>query len=161
MERRQDPRALLHAEITRRILKVFFDVYNELGFGFRELVYQRAMGIALTAEGLGIRRNVEWPVWFRGDRIASFQPDLVVNDGPVLIELKSKNAIEGHDVAQALNYLRASDVEVALILNFGKRPDYMRRVFENGNKRSRLSSGPIEVFPEPTRRNRGSSEDPR
>jgi GxxExxY protein len=148
MEKTHDKPALLHGEITGRILKVFFDVYNELGYGFREFVYLRAMRIALTAAGLQVQQGVEWPVWFRGDRIASFQPDLVIGDGPVLIELKAKSVLEPHDVAQALSYLKASDIEVALLLNFGKRPDYMRRVFENGNKRNRSSTGPVEIFPD-------------
>ena len=134
MEGREPSVVLLHSDVTGRILGVFFEVYNELGYGFREFVYRQAMLITLAGAGLGVRQGVEWPVWFRGALIASFRPDIVVADGPVLVELKAKNAIESHDIAQALNYLKVTDIEVALILNFGKRPDYLRRVFQNGNK---------------------------
>ena len=148
MEKRDDASVLLHGDITRRILRVFFDVYNELGYGFREFVYLRAMSIALSAAGLEVKQAVEWPVYFRGERIASFEPDLVVSKGPVLIELKAKGVLEPYDVAQTLSYLKASDIEVGLLLNFGRRPDYMRRVFENAHKRSRPLGGPFEIFPD-------------
>ena len=142
VDKTHEPYFLLHSSITGRILKVFFEVYHELGHGFREFVYLEAMRIALRAEGLELAKGVAWPVWFRGARIAMFKPDIVVTNGPVLIELKARSTIESQDIAQALNYLRASDIEVALILNFGKRPEYLRRVFENRNKPRATASHP-------------------
>ena len=131
---------LLLSDVTGRILKVFYAVYNELGHGFRELVYRRALLIALNSEGLVVQTGVELPVWFRGSRIATFEPDIVIENGPVLLELKAKPAIEPLDVAQTLNYLKASDIEVALLLNFGNGK-FQRLVFENARKGNRPAFG--------------------
>jgi GxxExxY protein len=134
---------LLHSEITKIIIAVFFEVYNELGAGFLEHVYRVAMVIALRARGLQVEVNPKLPVYFQGRLIAQFCPDLLVN-GVVIVELKATRTIEGAHQAQLLNYLKASDVEVGLLLNFGgESAQFMRRVFENDRKAAR--KGPIEV----------------
>ena len=124
---------LLHVDLTECILKVFYAVYNELGAGFLEQVVQTAMVIALIAEGLEVVEHTGFPVHFRGEIIGEFFPDLSINR-KVLVELKSKRAVTLEDEAQGLNYLRVSDFEVLLILNFGPKPEVVRRILSNTRK---------------------------
>ena len=123
----ESPEFLQHSQITETVLGTFYDVYNELGFGFLESVYQKAMNIALTDAGLSIANEVPVRVWFRSKNIGDFRADLVVN-GVVLLELKSVRALEHAHEAQTLNYLRATDLEIALLLNFGPRAQFRRLV---------------------------------
>ncbi len=114
----------------------FFEVYNELGGGFLESVYQEAMRIALLHAGLKVAIEVPIPVYFRGEVVGNFRADLVVNDC-VLLELK---AISGFDAAhdgQVLHYLRATRFEVGLLLNFGPRPQFRRFILEGDKKKIR------------------------
>ena len=109
-----------HWDLCHDIVEVFYVVYNELGFGFLEAVYEEALDIALTDAGFQVSRQVATPIWFRGRKIGDYKADLVVN-GSVLIELKAARAIDSSHEAQTLNYLRATQFEVALLLNFGPK----------------------------------------
>ena len=131
---------LLHEGITEAIIKAFYEVYNELGYGFLEKVCRRAMVIALTEAGLSVQENVHFEVWFRGQLIGEFFADIVVN-GIVLVEIKSNSMFHAWDDAQALNYLRVSRLEVALLMNFGPKPEYRRRIFTNDRKSALPSPG--------------------
>ena len=124
---------LLHCQLTEKIIGVFFDVYTELGSGFLERICQSAMVIAMREAGLTVLEGVSYPVHFRGQLLGTFRPDIVVND-LVLVEIKSKSALHPHDEAQALNYLRVSQLEVALIMNFGPKREHRRRVLTNDRK---------------------------
>ena len=126
----------LHAEITAKVIGVFFEVYNELGGGFLESVYHSALRIALQHAGLRVEAEVPVPVYFRGEVVGNFRADLIVNDC-VLLELK---AISGFDAAhdgQVLHYLRASSFEVGLLLNFGPRLQFRRFILEEEKKKIR------------------------
>jgi|SRR5580698_3353886 GxxExxY protein len=124
---------LKHAELTEKIIGVFFDVYNELGHGFLESVYQEALGIALMEAGISVRQQVPIEVWFRGRRVGDFKADMLA-DGKVLLELKAARGIDIAYEKQLLNYLRATDVEVGLLLNFGVKAEFRRFAFENFRK---------------------------
>jgi GxxExxY protein len=123
-----------HAEITEKVIGVFYEVYNELGYGFLESVYQKSFVMALTSCALSVLPKIDIPVWFRGQKIASFEADILVNQC-VLLELKSCRVLDRAHEAQLLNYLKATDVEVGLLFNFGVRPDFKRLVFDNSRKR--------------------------
>ena len=125
---------LRHADLTGRILATFYQVYNELGVGFPERVYARAMEAALRSSGLRVGREVRLPVRFRGGAVADFKADLLVFDGPILVEIKVSDDIEPCHGAQVLSYLRATDIEVGLLLNFGPRPRFKRFIFTNDRK---------------------------
>ena len=127
---------LKHGKITDQIIRVFYEVYNELGYGFLESVYQKSLAIALTSVGLSVCSPVEIPVWFRGTRVGSFEADLLV-ENCVLLELKATRALVSNHRAQLLNYLRATEIEVGLLLNFGERPEFKRLIFDNPKKKSR------------------------
>jgi GxxExxY protein len=134
-----DQHGLIHQGITEKIIGVFFDVYNELGYGFLESVYEQAMAIALQAAGLQVQRQVPVPVWFRGQQIGDFRCDLLV-ETKVLLELKAARTIEKAHEAQLLNYLKATDIEIGLLLNFGEKPQFRRLLFDNPRKRNRSAS---------------------
>ena len=130
---------LKHKEITHKIIGVFFDVYNELGHGFLESIYQRSLGLALEAEGLKICNYVKIPVWFRGKRVGMFEGDLLVETS-VLLELKTARCLDRSHHAQLLNYLRATDIEVGILLNFGLKPGFKRLVLDNTSKTNRCGN---------------------
>ncbi len=127
---------LKHKEITDKILHAFFKVvYPALGFGFLEKVYENAMVIALRQMGLKIEQQVKIVVYFAGQIVGEYYADLLV-EGCVVVELKAvQNLLDEHD-AQLLNYLRATEYEVGLLLNFGPQPRFRRKVFDNERKSS-------------------------
>jgi GxxExxY protein len=127
----------LHSEITEKVLGIFFDVYNELGCGFLECVYQQALRIALLQTGLKVAIEVPVPVYFRGEIVGNFRADLVVNDC-VLLELKAISAFDPAHEGQLLHYLRATNLEVGLLLNFGPRAQFKRFILENDRKKIRV-----------------------
>ena len=129
-----DARGLKHKELTETIIGVFFEVYNELGHGFLESVYEKAFEIALNGKGLDVRRQIQVPVWFRGHRVGDFVADVLVNQ-LVLLELKAARALDSSHEAQILNYLRATEIEVGLLFNFGVKPEFRRLAFDNSRKR--------------------------
>jgi len=127
---------LKHGSLTDKILKVFFDVYNELGHGFLESVYHRSLVLALESMGLNVCSRVAIPVWFRGHQVGHFEADVLV-ESCVLLELKAARSLDSSHYAQLRNYLRATDIEVGLLLNFGERPEFKRVVFDNLKKKTR------------------------
>jgi GxxExxY protein len=130
------PPSLKHSEVTEKIIGVFYDVYNELGHGFLESTYAEPMLIALAQSGLAAVREVPVPVWFRGQKVGQYFADLLVDDA-VLLELKAARNLESAHEAQLLHYLRATEIEVALLLNFGLRPQFRRLLFDNTRKKIR------------------------
>ncbi len=114
---------------------MFYAVYNELGFGFFEVVYGRAMVVALRQAGLRVETEVAIPVSFRGELIGIFKADIVV-EGKVILELKVADQIMKSHQAQLTHYLRSSTLEVGLILNFGESPKARRVEFLNERKRN-------------------------
>jgi GxxExxY protein len=116
---------------------VFFEAYNEFGGGLLESVYQQALRIALSQVGLRVEGEVPVPVHFRGEIIGNFRADLIVNDC-VLLELKTVSALGREHEGQILHYLRATTMEVGLLLNFGPRPQFKRFILENDKKKIRV-----------------------
>jgi len=117
-----DRHGFKHQEITEKIIGVFYEVYNELGHGFLESVYEKSFEIALTSIGLKVCRQIEIPVWFRGNQVGAFIADMLI-EGAVLLELKAARALDVSHQAQLLNYLRATEIEVGLLFNFGLNPN--------------------------------------
>ncbi|UCG65033.1 MAG: GxxExxY protein [Deltaproteobacteria bacterium] len=126
-----------HKEITDIILKAFFEVYNELGDGFLESVYESALYIVLTGYGLCVERQKDISVFFRGNIIGNFRADLIVEE-KVVLEIKAVRTLDPAYEAQLINYLKATNIEVGLLLNFGRKPEFKRFVFDN--KRKKISA---------------------
>jgi GxxExxY protein len=131
----QEPK-LKHSVLGEKIIGVFYDVYNELGHGFLESTYAQALLVALEESGLSAAREVPVPVWFRGRKVGQYFADLIVEE-VILLELKAARTLESAHEAQLLHYLRATDVEVGLLLNFGLRPQFRRLLFDNERKKIR------------------------
>ncbi|HZE73509.1 MAG TPA: GxxExxY protein [Pyrinomonadaceae bacterium] len=127
-----------YGDITSRIIGIFFDVYNELGYGFLESVYEKSLEYALNSAGINVCSQIEIPVWFRGNQVGDFSADMLV-EKCVLLELKSARAIDKSHEAQLLNYLRATHIEVGLLLNFGLKPEFKRMIFDNPRKSIRAN----------------------
>ena len=124
----EDGRAFPLSTLTYQIIACCFEVFRELGHGFAEIVYQRALAIVLLERGFEVAMEQAIPVQFHGEIIGTFQADLVVN-GCVIVEIKAAETIENYAVAQCLNYLKAAGGGVGLILNFGRKPQHRRFVF--------------------------------
>jgi GxxExxY protein len=120
---------MLHSDITDKIIKGFYEVYNELGDGFLESVYEKALSIVLNGYGLKVESQRSITVLFRNSIIGEFRADLFVNDA-VIVELKAVKAIVPEHEAQVINYLKATGIEVALLMNFGRKPEFKRIVLE-------------------------------
>ena len=123
-------------ELTQKIIGIYYDVYNELGTGFLESVYQKSLALALESAGLTVCSRIDIPVWFRGHQVGQFEGDLLV-ENCVLLELKAARALGSAHQAQLLNYLRATELEVGLLLNFGPKPEFKRVAYDNSRKRFR------------------------
>lgn len=125
---------LKHKEVTDKILHAFFKVvYPQLGYGFLEKVYENALLIALQSMRLQVQQQEKITVYFQGQVVGEYYADLLVENA-VLVELKAASRIMGEHEAQLLNYLRATPYEVGLLLNFGPKPDFRRKVFDNERK---------------------------
>jgi len=124
---------LKYKALTQEIIGVFYEVYNELGHGFIESVYEAAFELALSSKGLSVFRQIEVPVWFRGKKIGDFSADMLV-DKCVLLELKAGRALNPAHEAQLLNYLRATEIEVGMLFSFGLKPEFKRLAFDNSRK---------------------------
>ena len=124
--------------LTERIIRVFYEVYNELGFGFLESVYRGAMRIALAEAGFRAETEVPVPVSFRGTLVGVFRADIVV-DGKIIVELKTAESISKAHEAQVLHYLRASEMEVGLVMNFGPVAKF-RRIEMRNDRKKRMST---------------------
>jgi GxxExxY protein len=122
-----------HSELSEAVIGVFYEVYNELGYGFLESVYRNSLRLALLAKGLRVEAEVAVPVFFRGKNVGDFRADMVINSC-LLLELKTADAIVIAHEAQLLNYLRATNLEVGLILNFGPKAQVRRLAYDNARK---------------------------
>ena len=130
------PIAIKHRQLTDIILKSFYEVYNELGNGFLESVYESALCIVLTGNGLNVERQKDISVFFRGNNVGYFKADMIVNER-VIVELKAVRTLNEAHNAQLINYLKATRMEVGLLLNFGQKPEFKRFVYENKRKNPR------------------------
>jgi GxxExxY protein len=128
---------LPHADITDRIIGAFYDVYRELGYGFPEVVYRRALALVLRQLGLEVAEERSISVTFRGAIIGIFYADMVVA-GVILVEIKASSTIERYAEAQILNYLKAAGGGIGLLLNFGREATY---------KRFAMGDTPIDSLP--------------
>jgi GxxExxY protein len=123
----------IHKDLTDRIIKAFYKVYNELGFGFLENVYQNALYFELLQEGLNVIAQKPIEVFYQNHLVGNYRADLIV-DNSIILELKAtESLVEEHEL-QLINYLKATNIEIGLLLNFGKKPEIRRKIFTNDRK---------------------------
>ena len=124
---------MLHKDITSKIISAFYTVYNTLGYGFLEKVYENALIIELEKLELRVRQQVPIQVYYEGKVVGEYFADLLVED-KVIVELKAvKEIIDAHE-AQLINYLKATNIEVGLLLNFGTEAKFKRKIFTQRKK---------------------------
>lgn len=123
---------ILHQELSEKIIGCFFKVRKELGYGFLESVYEKALLKELELSGLSAKSQVPIKVFYRGFEVGKYFADILVED-KIILELKATPIVVEHTY-QLLNYLRATDIEVGYVLSFEKEPQYERRIFSNLRK---------------------------
>ena len=124
----------LHQNITERIIKAYYTVYNTLGYGFLEKVYHNALLIELKKMGFHCLSEYPIKVHYDGTEVGNYFADIIVDES-VVIEIKAKEVLHEDHEYQLINYLKATEIEVGLLLNFGKNPEFKRKIFTNDRKR--------------------------
>ena len=122
-----------YKELTEKIIKIFYRVYNKLGYGFLEKIYENAMMIEFKKEGIPSVSQFSINVLYENEIIGEYFADILV-DNKVIVEIKAAKSLAVENEAQLLNYLKATDMEVGLLLNFGNRPEVKRKIFDNFRK---------------------------
>jgi GxxExxY protein len=128
-----------HADLTERIIAAYYAVYNTLGWGFLERVYQNAMEIELGKRGLRYVPQAKIEVYYDGRPVGDYYADFLVEDA-VIVELKAVEQLAPEHEAQLINYLKATTIDVGLLINFDPKPQIRRKVFETA-RRSVTKSG--------------------
>jgi GxxExxY protein len=126
--------SILHRELTKSILQNFYDVYNALGYGFLERVYQNALYYELKENGFKVEAQKKIKVYCKNIEVGEYFADIIVND-LIILELKAQDYLVEENEFQLINYLKSTECEVGLLLNFGKKPEFIRKVFHNNIKR--------------------------
>jgi len=121
---------ILYKDKTDKILKCFYSVYNVLGFGFLEKVYENALMIELKEAGFFCERQKPINVFYKETQVGEYYADIMV-DSCIILELKAAECLIMEHELQLINYLRATDIELGLLLNFGKKPEFRRKIFSN------------------------------
>ena len=125
--------ALQQADLTDQIINVYYTVYNALGYGFLEKVYETAMFQEFERRGFRVESQRQIQVYFSGKLVGDYYADLVV-ENRVVLEIKAAEAMHDAFVAQLQNYPRATPCEIGFVFNFGKKPEFERRYFSNRRK---------------------------
>ncbi|MBK7229034.1 MAG: GxxExxY protein [Ignavibacteriales bacterium] len=125
----------LHQELSSNIISCFYKVYNTLGFGFLEKVYENALLIELTKSGLFVERQKPIKVHYEEKIVGEYFADIMVENKIILESKAAESLIEEHEL-QLINYLKATDIELGLLLNFGKKPEIRRKIFSNNQRKS-------------------------
>ena len=124
---------MLHENITKKIIEAYYKVYNSLGYGFLEKVYENALKIELKRLNLKVEQQKNIKVFYDEFEVGNYVADLIVED-LVIVELKAAESLCEEHEAQLINYLKATNLEVGLLLNFGKKAEFKRKVFSNDRK---------------------------
>lgn len=122
-----------HPDVTEKVIKAFYNVYNKLGYGFLEKVYEHAMVVELCKMDVPVVGQQMIKVFYDGIEVGNYFADLLV-EGVVIVEIKAGSALIEQHEAQLINYLKATNIEVGLLLNFGEKPSFKRKVFSNTYK---------------------------
>jgi GxxExxY protein len=115
---------------TEKIIKCFYSVYNTLGYGFLEKVYENALYMELLNDGFSCERQKQIMVYYKDEEVGEYYADILV-DNEIILELKAAESLSKEHEYQLINYLRATNIELGLLLNFGKKPEIKRKIFSN------------------------------
>ncbi len=124
----------LHEDLTEKVISCFYQVYNTLGYGFLEKVYENSLKIELEKYDLKVLTQYPINVYYEGQQVGEYYADMLVED-KLIIELKTCETLHVEHELQLVNYLRATDIELGLLLNFGREPKVRRKIFSNLNEK--------------------------
>ncbi len=124
---------MLHEDLSNKIIGAYYTMYNKMGFGYLEKVYENVLRNELRKQGLQVEQQKQIDVYYDNDIVGDYYADLVVN-GLVILELKAASAIIAEHEAQLINYLKGTRIELGLLFNFGTKPEFLRRIFTNDRK---------------------------
>lgn len=124
---------LNHQELSSTILKCFYKVYNTLGYGFLEKVYENALMLELSENGIYAQKQKSITVYYNEIPVGNYFADIIIED-TIILELKAAEFLVEEHEFQLINYLKATEIEIGLLLNFGKKPQFKRKIFSNGRK---------------------------
>jgi GxxExxY protein len=146
---------MLYSEITDKIINSFYKVYNVLGYGFLEKVYENALLIELESAGFAVLQQQNIKVYYENQVVGDYYADIIVND-LIILEIKAAEGLRDENKAQLINYLKATNKQVGLLFNFGKKPDFKRAIFSNERKEiSEVeTSNPCESAQSPNKKER-------
>ena len=119
-----------YSDLSEKIIKAFYKVYNTLGYGFLEKVYENALFVELESRGLKIKKQEPIKVYYEEKEVGVYFADLIVEE-TIIVELKATQYLCEEHESQLINYLKATEIEVGLLLNFGKKPEVKRKVYSN------------------------------
>ena len=131
-----------HRDVTEQVIAAFYQVYNSLGWGFLKKVYENALVIELRKRGLRADPQARIDVLYDGFQVGEYYADVLV-ECCVVVELKAAEGIAPEHEAQLLNYLKATDIDVGMLLNFGPKPQFRRKIFETARSLPSLSSSSL------------------
>jgi GxxExxY protein len=117
-----------HQDLTSKIIACAYKIHNTLGFGFLETVYQNALLIELIKAGLKAEKEKKIQVYYDTQLVGDYMADIIV-ENKVILELKSVKDLHPAHEAQIINYLKATGIEVGLLINFGERVEIKRKVY--------------------------------
>jgi GxxExxY protein len=132
-------REIIPKELTELILSVFYEVHTDLGYGFLERVYQNALYFAFLDNGLKCRAEIPINVYHNGRMVGEYRADLLIENS-VLLELKACETINPAHEAQLINYLKATNIEIGFVLNFGKKAEFSRKIYTNDRKKHLITN---------------------
>ena len=128
---------MLEQELSNRVINCFYRVYNCLGHGFLEKVYENALALELNKRGMNAKQQQRVDVYYDGSQVGQYFADIIVND-VVILELKAAETLAPEHEAQLINYLKATEIELGFLLNFGPKPQFLRRILTNDKKELHL-----------------------
>ncbi len=129
---------MLHEELSNKVIGAFYTVYNELGYGYLEKVFENALRIELKKAGLQVEQQKKIDVYYESEIVGEYYADLVVN-GLIILELKAADSLAPEHEAQLINYLKGTKMELGLLFNFGPKPEFRRRILTNDQKNIRVN----------------------
>jgi GxxExxY protein len=125
--------SILHKDLTEKIIGIFYEVYNELGYGFLERVYQNALFYELKANGFDVKVQHKIKVYYKEVEVGEYICDILVNE-LIILELKAQEQLIEANEFQLVNYLKVTNYEVGILFNFGKKAEFKRKIFQNNIK---------------------------
>lgn len=124
---------LLYKDLTEKIIKSFLEVYNLLGFGYSKEIYIEALSIEMTRQGLIFERGAFKDILYKGIKIGQYIFDFI-NDDKVMLHIETAEKVNENIESSLVNNLKSTKYEVGLVLNFGRKPEVRRKIFQNGRK---------------------------